>query len=284
MNYTKDDLDRLHAELVDILKEIVRVCTVLKIDYFIQGGTAIGAFFNQGFVPWDDDIDLGMTRDNYKRFIKEAPAILSDRFFIQCFETEELTPFYFIKVRKNNTLFVEYPYKDIPIHHGIFVDIFPFDNVPDSPRVEIIHRRLVQFFEGSFKRRQMYQANLERFSDLPGGIARVMAKTSYAIIRLFPRKLFYWSLHKVQSLFNNKKRKFVSIVKMPLDQISTDSILNCDTIPFEGIQVKAPNQLERYLRHHYPHLQPTLPADQQINHAPYKLSFDTTTNKTDTLF
>ena len=148
MTYSKDDLDRLHLELVDILQEIIRVCNVLNIDYFIQGGTAIGAFFNQGFVPWDDDIDLGMTRDNYTRFIKDAPAVLSDAYFLQSFETESLTPFYFIKVRKNNTLFVEYHYKDMPIHHGIFVDIFPFDNVPDSPRIEKIHRRAVQYFEG----------------------------------------------------------------------------------------------------------------------------------------
>ncbi len=275
MPYQKNDLQTLHSVLLEILKEIIRVCDILDIDYFIQGGTAIGAFFNQGFVPWDDDIDLGMTRDNYTRFIKQAPALLNEDYFIQCFETEPNTPFYFTKVRKNHTLFVEYPYKDMDIHQGIFVDIFPFDNVPDNTAIERIHRRAVQYLEGSFKRRQMYEAHLERFSFLPKPIARIAASFCHGIMKVIPRSYYYWRLCKVQALFNKRKKQYVSIVKMPLDQIATSSITPPATMMFEGIQVKAPAQVETYLRHHYPHLTPTLPKDKQINHAPYILSFDT---------
>lgn len=279
MSYQKDDLQTLHSVLLDILKEIIRVCDILRIDYFIQGGTAIGAFFNQGFVPWDDDIDLGMTRGDYNRFIKQAPAIINEGYFIQCFETEPNTPFYFIKVRKDNTLFVEFPYKDMHIHQGIFVDIFPFDNVPDNVFIERIHRRAVQYFEGSFKRRQMFQAHVERFSFLPKPVANVLASFCYSLIRIVPKSFFYWRLCKIQSLFNNKKTRFVSIVKMPLDQIATLTITPPVFMSFEGIQVKSPDQIESYLRHHYPHLSPTLPKEQQINHAPYILSFDTRIEK-----
>ena len=107
MEYAPEDLKRLHSELVTILKEIIRVCEILDIPYFIQGGTAIGAYFDQGIVPWDDDIDLGMTRDHYNRFLKEAPAVLAKGYFLQCFDTEPDTPFYFAKVRKDGTLFVQ---------------------------------------------------------------------------------------------------------------------------------------------------------------------------------
>lgn len=274
MRYSNDDLERLHRELVTILKEIVRVCNVLGIDYFVQGGTAIGTFFNHGFVPWDDDIDLGMTRHNYNRFVKEAPSIISSDYFIQCFETEKKTPFYYIKVRKNNTLFVEYPYKDLDIHQGIFVDIFPFDNVPDSPFMEKIHRRAIQYFEGSFKRRQVFQTHIERFEKFPKIIAQVLPRITYALIRLVPRSFFYWRLGKIQTLFNKQRTRYVSIVKMPRDQISTESIMHCNLVQFEGIMVKAPDNLEVYLRHHYPNLKPTLPEELQVNHAPYILSFD----------
>lgn len=74
--YTSEELKRLHEELYGILAEIIRVCTQLDIPYFIQGGTAIGAFFEQSILPWDDDIDIGMTRENYWRFLSEAPQVL----------------------------------------------------------------------------------------------------------------------------------------------------------------------------------------------------------------
>ena len=61
--YTAEELDLLHAELYDILGETIRVCQKHDIPYFVIGGTAIGALYDQGILPWDDDIDIGMTRE-----------------------------------------------------------------------------------------------------------------------------------------------------------------------------------------------------------------------------
>jgi lipopolysaccharide cholinephosphotransferase len=69
MSYSESELEKLHKVLYEILGEIVRVCDILNIPYFIQGGTAIGAFFENAILPWDDDIDVGMTRENYERFL-----------------------------------------------------------------------------------------------------------------------------------------------------------------------------------------------------------------------
>lgn len=274
MNYRPEDLKRLHSELTEIMAEIIRVCKLLDIPYFIQGGTAIGAFFNQGFVPWDDDIDLGMLRADYQRFLNEAPRVISDRFFIQHFSTEPRTPFYFIKVRKNGTLFLEEAYKDMPIHHGIFVDIFPYDHVPDSGKQETWHRRLVQYCEGAFKRRQMVKAVRESTSRLPRWVAIPLSCLWLIFLHIFPRYLFYDLLTWAQGLYNKTPCRYVSIVKMPMDQISLDSVTSLVPMKFEGITVTAPSCIEVYLRHHYPHLSPTLPKEKQVNHAPLSLSFD----------
>ena len=67
--YTAEELDLLHAELYDILGETIRVCQKHDIPYFVIGGTAIGALYDQGILPWDDDIDIGMTRENYNKFL-----------------------------------------------------------------------------------------------------------------------------------------------------------------------------------------------------------------------
>ncbi|MDE7130134.1 MAG: LicD family protein, partial [Alistipes sp.] len=92
MKYNDDILRQLHTELVDTLREVVRVCDAAAIPYFIQGGTAIGAHFFEGIVPWDDDIDLGMIRSDYERFLREAPSLLSDGYVLQEFSTEPSTP------------------------------------------------------------------------------------------------------------------------------------------------------------------------------------------------
>ena len=106
MKYNSDILRQLHVELRDILAEVTRVCDKANIPYFLQGGTAIGVHFFEDIVPWDDDIDLGMTRENYERFLREAPALLSEGYRLQEFTTERNTPFYFAKVRKTDTRFV----------------------------------------------------------------------------------------------------------------------------------------------------------------------------------
>ena len=130
--YTAEELDLLHAELYDILGETLRVCQKHDIPYFVIGGTAIGALYDQGILPWDDDIDIGMTRENYNKFLKVAPGELGPSYFLSWIETDPHTPYYYAKVKKNNTLFVEEMFKNIPMHPGIFVDIFPFDRIPDN--------------------------------------------------------------------------------------------------------------------------------------------------------
>ena len=150
MRYDDRDLQRLHTELYEILAEIDRVCKKHNIPYFIQGGSAIGAFYNKGVVPWDDDVDVGMTRENYNRFLDLAPAELDSRYFLEWFGTESNTPFYFAKIKKNNTLFVEQIWRNMDIHHGIFVDIFPYDRIPDNRWLEKMHRFAAKFWINCF--------------------------------------------------------------------------------------------------------------------------------------
>ena len=110
--YTAEELDLLHAELYDILGETIRVCQKHNIPYFVIGGTAIGALYDQAILPWDDDIDIGMTRENYNKFLKVAPGELGPSYFLSWIETDPHTPYYFAKVKKNDTLFVEEMFKN----------------------------------------------------------------------------------------------------------------------------------------------------------------------------
>ena len=278
MKYAKEDLERLHEELYRTLAEVIRVCEVCNIPYFIQGGSAIGALYNKGIVPWDDDIDVGMTRENYERFLREAPAHLSPEYFLEWFGTEPNTPFYFAKVKRNNTLFVEEIWRHMDIHHGIFVDIFPYDRIPDTPWLEKFQRFQVKFWVNCFMGKQVWLwkhcGKCEIDEPLPKswiGCAAIRLVTS-----VMSRKMIYWFMNTVMGHCNSWNTKYVNIVRMPKDQIARADIENPVEMEFGGMMVKAPRNIETYLRHHYPNLRSVLPEEEQINHAPYKLSFDTT--------
>ena len=272
--YTNEELERLHSILLDILKEIIRVCDILHIKYFIIGGTAIGALFWKGIIPWDDDIDIGMHRKDYERFLREAPSVLNGGYILQHFYNEPETPFYYAKIRKDNTLFVEDSYQNLNIHHGIFIDIFPFDKIPQSGTLEKIQRRIVQFFEGSFRRRLMKKFISEGMTGLPRFISEPLTNIRFALIKLVPRKFFYWRLTLAQTFFNNHDSEYVNIIKMPLDQIPVKDLESLRQVEFCGIMVNAPDNMEAYLEHHYPKLCKYPREEERINHRPVKLSFN----------
>ena len=278
MKYKDEDLQRLHTVLYQILAEIDRVCKKHNIPYFIQGGSAIGAFYNKGVVPWDDDVDVGMTRENYNRFLEVAPAELGEEYFLEWFGTEPNTPFYFAKVKMNNTLFVEQIWRNMDIHHGIFVDIFPYDRIPDNPLLEKLHRAEAKFWINCFMAKKVWLwrhcGKCEIDKPLP------KSWISCAAIRLvtsfLSRQAIYRTMNKVLGRYNSCNTKYVNIVRMPKDQILRENIENSVNTEFGGMMVSLPRNVEEYLRHHYPNLRPVLPKEEQINHAPYKLSFDTT--------
>lgn len=275
MKYDKKDLARLHVELLDIMAEIIRVCEVCGIPYFIQGGTAIGALFNKGIVPWDDDIDIGMTRADYERFLQLAPQHLRPQYFLEWFGTERNTPFYFAKVKKNGTLFVEEMFRNMDIHHGIFVDIFPYDRIPDNKWLERLHRFRSRFWINCFIGKQIWLwrwcGRCEIDAPLPKSFVGCLAVR--VVCSLLSRERIYAKMCRVLGAYNGCDCKRVNIVRMPKDQIPRADIENPVMMPFGGMTVRAPRNIESYLRHHYPNLRPELPEEEQINHAPYRLSF-----------
>lgn len=131
---TEDQSIRTHQlAILEILREFDRICKKLEIPYVLFAGTLLGAVRHNGFVPWDDDVDVLMHRRHYERFLKEAESLLdTERFYLQK-EFSEHWPMFFSKLRLNNTACIEkFHPKDPKIHQGIYMDIFPCDNALDS--------------------------------------------------------------------------------------------------------------------------------------------------------
>ena len=129
---TPEDLKIIKKIEVDILRDIIKTCEALGIDYYCVGGTALGAVKYKGFIPWDDDIDIAMKRDDFNKFIKEAHLYLDKHHFVQSMDTEPNYLSTMAKVRDSRTSFEEISTANLGIRGGVFVDIFPIDNAFDS--------------------------------------------------------------------------------------------------------------------------------------------------------
>ena len=275
MKYNSDILRQLHEELYDVLREVVRVCDTAGIPYFIQGGTAIGAHFFEDIVPWDDDIDLGMTRVNYERFLREAPTLLAEGYVLQEFTTELETPFYFAKVRKRGTRFVEREWVGMPIEEGIYIDIFPYDLVPDNESLRRKQRAKVGFWVNCFMAKSVWlwrwfgRANNNVV--LPKSWLSCLAIRS--ITATHSKEQIYNKLTRELTRYNSSDAKYYNIVRMPKDMISVEAINNPERRKMGAMEVWAPSDLETYLRSHYGDIQKWLPEEKRLNHAPEILNF-----------
>ena len=275
MKYNSDILRELHRELHDITREVVRVCDEANIPYFIQGGTAIGAHFFEDIVPWDDDIDLGMTRENYERFLAEAPKRLREGYVLQEFTTEPDTPFYFAKVRKQGTKFVESEWVGLNISDGIYIDIFPYDLIPDSPSKERAQRRRVRFWINCFMAKSVWLWRW--FGKANNGVVMPKSWAPCLAIRLvtllMSKKRIYRRLRRELTRYNSTDAKRYNIVRMPKDMIAREAIENPERRRFGEQELWAPSDLETYLRNHYGNIQKWLPEEKRLNHAPEVLQF-----------
>lgn len=126
MENNKEYLSKLHGEILVVMDEIARICEKWSLRYYLVGGTLLGAVRHKGFIPWDDDLDIAMPRDDFEKFIAIAETELQTGFALEWITTDIKYWHPFAKVFRRGTLFQERNSAGI-CPTGIFVDIFPLD-------------------------------------------------------------------------------------------------------------------------------------------------------------
>ena len=123
-------MPKLQQMECDMLQEFIAICEKYNLRYYAISGTALGAVRHKGFIPWDDDVDIAMPREDYDRFLAVAGKHLSKHLFLQTYKTEKGCPRFFAKIRNSNTTFIEVGAKKDTRNRGIYIDIFPMDGYP----------------------------------------------------------------------------------------------------------------------------------------------------------
>lgn len=275
MEYKEAELLQLQQALYQTLAEVDRICRKHGIRYFVTGGTAVGAYFWGKILPWDDDVDVGMMRPDYERFAKIAQEELGDRFFLQTPDTEPHTPFFFTKVRMNGSRFSESTFKDIKMHQGIYVDIFPFDKVPRQRWLGRLQYWLVQTLNGLFIATEIWQWKHFGRCDIPQPRKRgwLPCLLTRLIITLLPKRAIYNIMYRTQTMFNGKKLDEVKNIITRNERLPITDVVEAQTVALGPLQVRAPRDLLLYLTNHYGTVRKDIPDEMKVSHRPEELSF-----------
>ena len=266
MDYTIRDLQ---LSILEILIEIKRICEDNNIRYFLEGGTCLGAIRHNGFIPWDDDADIAMPRQDYEIFknLCKNNHVLNELYTLQDYDPI-LEPHYgegFIRIRKKNTLCVinyhkEAGYKDL----GVFVDIFPYDfiNYKTNKQIKKIYKKY-NLISKLFKNK--VALNHPTFK----------SKLFSFILCFTSKKYLYKKRESICKKFNEMNSNYIISLnsKYKMDKATFPSYIISTLIDhnFEGIAFKIPANYNTMLTIMYGDYMKLPPKELQVGHMPTEI-------------
>lgn len=241
---------------LNILKEFAEVCNKNDLKYYLAYGTLLGAVRHQGYIPWDDDVDVVMPREDYEKFLQLPKEELSKELFVQTIDTDKEYLNYYAKIRNSNTTFIESSASDLNINHGIFIDIFPLDYVSENItaikkmklKKKIIDRRISSCYKFDLK------------PSIRGGI---LNKVINCIFHDINKVIKY--REKMIKKFSSGR--YVFVYGEGYDKIvPSEWYGNGTDIMFEGIMFKAPSKYRKLLEAQYGDYMKLPPVEERIPH------------------
>ena len=237
---------KLWAVELDILEKIIAICEKHNIKYCAAGGTMLGAVRHKGFIPWDDDIDIAMTREDYEKFLRFAEKELKEPYcLITSLNDKRFLPHAQIQ-NLNTTAMI--PEKDAKM--GIFVDIFPFDKVPESGFRRKLHRMHLRI---KWKYLRAYYLTDQKSDNFSGSIFKTFVRITKNIRKPFSE--LYKDYKKLATKYNKSNSKLISspeFLSCYEGDITNDGdYSDLIDMKFEYLTIKVPREYDKILRKHY---------------------------------
>lgn len=258
-------MTRLQEIQLEMLKEFIRICDELELKYFLVCGSALGAVKYAGFIPWDDDIDVGLVREDYNVFLNEAPKHLPSHLFLQNYLSDPEYPNIFSKLRNSETTYIEKSVSHLNINHGVYIDIFPLDGYPTreserkwlEKRKKNYKRKLSCVFQLDRNMRGKIKCSIRRFLGYHKKTVELLSGYTEDIAKYSVEKSDVWCNH------GNWQGSLEYALK---EQYGEGTIMK-----FEGINVRVPERYDDYLTQKYGDWRAELPAEKQVGHHYYEV-------------
>lgn len=258
---TKERKEVWAVEL-DLLSEFDRVCKKYNLKYSLDGGSLLGAIRHKGFIPWDDDIDVIIRRDDYNKLCEVASEEFNDYFFFQTDYTDPGTLRGHAQLRNSNTTGIlnwEKPF-NLHFNQGIFIDIFPIDNiVDDKEKLKIQIDELNKLLSGF-----SFYKNYVQCSHKPDNVKKFIKYGVVFFYRFIDKRRFtyeyasmkYKEFERVCSMFNNISSKYMGNLVLNFKNYKRCMQLssgwdNLEYVNFEFLKVPVVSDYKYYLTNLY---------------------------------
>lgn len=136
-------MEKIKEKQLEILTEFDEACKTIGLRYSLAFGTLLGAERHGGYIPWDDDVDIFMLRDDYEKFLELGPELLPENLFIQNYETEENYHNNFSKIINTSTTLKEPVHDMLDISDGVFIDVFPIDAAGSRKSTRLLNNLII---------------------------------------------------------------------------------------------------------------------------------------------
>lgn len=269
--YTDDQIKKLQKIEFETLTVFITVCDKLGLEYFLYGGTLLGAVKYGDFIPWDDDIDVALPRESYDKFVHEAGSVLPNGYFIQSPYNCKNSPYPYIKLRKAGTKYVEYINRNLPIETGIYIDIYPVDKIPDNEKRRRKQFRLARRWILIYVYRQsrLFDNEAHTFKEhLKNAIKYVVCHIS----KVFSQKFCIKQIDKYMKMYNdndNENCRYGALSSPNYNNIY-DSIYPLKKGVFHGLEVNMPDDYLNHLIRRYGDINSLPPKEKRVGHIPYR--------------
>ena len=251
-----NNLGKLQDRLLELMKVFQKICEENKLCYYVLGGTCLGAVRHQGFIPWDDDVDVGMPRQDYDRLLALPTEKFPEWMERRHFRTVKNYPYYYLKLMDRRTTLIEQ--NNIDQVGGVFIDIFPLDGA-HAPhfgerlrykRIRLLNR-LMQLYYTDGKAEDIFRKALWCWAKMQN-IQKICEKLDKAVTAVPFGSTGYFASYT--GYYKEKEWMPMKILGRPV------------YLEFEDIKVCAPEQAERYLTALYGDYRKLPPPEERGNH------------------
>jgi lipopolysaccharide cholinephosphotransferase len=254
-------LEELKVLQMDVLSAIDNFCQHNNITYSMSNGTMLGAIRHKGYIPWDDDIDIYMLRDDYEKLMQLFPPVYNGHYCIVSLERSEKWDFPYAKAYDNRTVVYENAlYNEL---YGVNIDIFPIDDVPDDDKI---------WHGYDVERRKLYNSQLHLYYHFPFSFK--------------PKKFVRWIYHGLQKAIYSRRKRAEKINRnaqkwrgqgfkyvfetcqgvFQKNKFRKDIFNNMKSYPFEDRYFMGFENFDEYLRNGFGDYMKLPPVEKRITH------------------
>jgi lipopolysaccharide cholinephosphotransferase len=251
------ELRQAQLVILRILKIVDYICKKHNIKYWLDGGTLLGAVRHKGFIPWDDDADIGMLREDYNRFLEIAKKELPEDLFLQNLETTKHAGNTWTQIKDRKSLVVLED--NAKYHQGLYIDIFPFDSYSGSRIRRVFYEKILKtLYVKAYAVTAPFKKPWFKTENLLKNVIKLQLKLIFFIFYIFNKDVVYGLnlRHRsrlLKSMENNKK----DYLGYGVDVLNWNNIYGGSTIfplgvsVFEDSEFPVPNDTDTYLTNLY---------------------------------